>query len=77
MHWLIKIWSGSILNIYILKRLNIEFDAYESESQYFENAKEWVVKMCELGLAHRLWVIELLFKIICESFELNSIFNQF
>lgn len=37
-----------------LKKLNIQFDVYESESEYYELAKEYVKKMLEIGLAERL-----------------------
>lgn len=37
----------------VYKNLNIEFDSYEFESQYYEQAKEWVKRMCEHGIAKR------------------------
>jgi arginyl-tRNA synthetase len=38
----------------VYRDLNIEFSAYEFESQYYEQAHEWVKKMLEVGLAKHL-----------------------
>lgn len=38
----------------VYKKLNIRYDAYESESQYFEKARDWVKILCDRKLANIL-----------------------
>jgi arginyl-tRNA synthetase len=47
-------FSFRIKQILIWKILNIKFDVYESESQYYVKGKEWVKKLVERGIAHKL-----------------------
>ena len=38
----------------VYKILNVRFDSYETESQYYEAGKAWTKVLCEKNLAHKM-----------------------
>ena len=45
-----------LLNDSEIKDLNIRFDVYEAESEYFEKARDIVDLLLKNGVAKKLWV---------------------
>jgi arginyl-tRNA synthetase len=39
----------------VYELLNINYDVYECESQYFESAKEWTRILLEKNIAHKMY----------------------
>lgn len=38
----------------VYQSLNVKFDSYEAESQYYEMGKDWIKVLCQKNLAQKL-----------------------
>ena len=40
----------------VYQSLNVKFDSYEAESQYYEMGKDWIKVLCQKNIAQKLLV---------------------